>query len=165
MVTRDQYRSIRADKDAHDAALVGWAGVGCSYSGKWFGGYAGTVQTRGGVRDYIAEAIANVMRQAKTLVGATLVCAAYDQIDIPPASLVYCDPPYAGTTSYADAFDSLAFWAWCQRMVEAGHRVFVSEYATPEPWRCVWEGRATSSLSANGKVGGNKVSTERLFTL
>jgi DNA adenine methylase len=163
-LTRDEYNTIRADKGAHETCLVGWAGVGCSYSGKWFGGYAGTVQTRDGVRDYIAEAIANATRQAKGLAGAEFVSLSYDQITLPPSSLVYCDPPYADTTSYANTFDTPAFWEWCCHAVDAGHRVFVSEYRAPEDWCCVWEGRATSSLSANGKCGGNKVSTERLFT-
>lgn len=162
-VTREEYQAIRANKEAHDARLVGWAGIGCSYSGKWFGGYAGTVQTRGGVRDYIAEAVANALKQAKGLAGCQFTSGSYDKMDIPPNSIIYCDPPYANTTGYADQFDNAAFWSWCDRMVAAGHRVFVSEYVAPPNWACVWEKRAASSLSANGKSGGSKISVERLF--
>ena len=43
--------------------------------------------------------------------------------------------------------------------------VYVSEYKAPEDFICVWEKEAKSSLSANGKIGGNKVSVEKLFKL
>lgn len=41
--------------------------------------------------------------------------------------------------------------------------VFVSEYNAPADFECVWQKEAKSSLSANGKIGGNKVSVEKLF--
>lgn len=164
-ITRDEYVLIRNNKGSYTDAIVGWAGIGCSYSGKWFGGYAGVVQTRAGVRDYIAEAKANCAKQAKLLGGVEFRAGPYHELAIPSGSIVYCDPPYANTTAYKDPFDTAAFWAWCEELAASGHRVYVSEYVAPSRWSCVWEGRATSSLSANGKVGGNKVSTERLFTL
>lgn len=165
-VTREEYDQIRANRDAYLPELVGWAGIGCSYSGKWFGGYAGVVQTREGVRDYIAEAIANATAQATRLAGVQFTSCSYDLLAIPPASIVYCDPPYAGTTSYSTPFDTEAFWAWARGLAERGHRVFVSEYAAPDgSATCVWEKVASSSLSANGKAGGNKLSVERLFAV
>jgi hypothetical protein len=64
---------------------------------------------------------------------------------IPPESIVYCDPPYAGTTGYGGAktdvelgeslslntWNRSAFWRWADKLVEAGQRVFVSEYSGP----------------------------------
>jgi DNA adenine methylase len=44
-----------------------------------------------------------------------------------------------------------------------GHTVFVSEYNSPADFVCVWQKETKSSLSANGKIGGNKVSVEKLF--
>jgi DNA adenine methylase len=41
--------------------------------------------------------------------------------------------------------------------------VFVSEYNAPDDFVCVWQKEAKSSLSANGKIGGNKTSVEKLF--
>lgn len=163
-LTREEYNAIRSECDVYAPEIVGWAGIGCSYSGKWFGGYAGVVQTREGVRDYIAEAIAHATRQAVRLNGILFTSVSYQELEIPPQSIVYCDPPYVGTTAYATPFDHVAFWSWVRRLVEQGHRVFISEYVAPNDFVCVWEGRASSSLSANGKAGGNKVSTERLFT-
>ena len=44
------------------------------------------------------------------------------------------------------------------------HTIFVSEYNMPEDkFECVWSKEVKSSLSANGKSGGNKNSTEKLF--
>ena len=46
-----------------------------------------------------------------------------------------------------------------------GHKVFISEYNAPKDFKCIWEKEVKSSLSANWKSGGNKNSTEKLFTL
>lgn len=162
-ITREEYQNIRDRREDYAPELVGWAGVGCSYSGKWFGGYAGVVQTREGVRDYVGEAIANATRQAASLRGVRFTSGAYDQMVIPPNSVIYCDPPYAGTTSYETDFDHAVFWKWTRALAALGHQVFISEYAAPPEFVCVWEGRASSSLSANGRGGGNKTSVERLF--
>ncbi|MCP4989209.1 MAG: DNA adenine methylase [Colwellia sp.] len=145
-----------------DKAL-GWVGINCSYSGKWYGGYAGVVDTKGGVRDYQKEAHKNVMKQIPSLKGVTFKHSSYSDLTIPQKSIIYCDPPYAGTTGYKDAFDNEAFWSWCREMVGLGHKVFVSEYIAPDDFVCIWSKDVKSSLSANGKAGGNKVSSESLF--
>ena len=38
-VSEEQYKYIREHKD-EDKALTGFVGFGCSFAGKWFGGYA-----------------------------------------------------------------------------------------------------------------------------
>lgn len=43
--------------------------------------------------------------------------------------------------------------------------MFISEYNAPDDFVCVWQKEAKSSLSANGVIGGNKISTEKLFVL
>lgn len=161
-VTRELYAELRAG--AGEPALRGWAGFCCSYSGKWFGGYAGTVQTKGGVRDYIAEALAHCEKQAPKLAGCYFAAGSYNEISIPENAIVYCDPPYAETTGYHSDFNHAAFWQWV-REKSASHKVFVSEYTAPPDFACIWSGSVASSLSANGKGGASKVSTERLFIL
>ena len=163
-VTKEFYNKIRAEKGKYDKHLVGWVGVACSYSGKWFGGFAGKTNTKDGIRDYQVEALKNVTKQLPNLNDVLFVYGGYDHINIPEKSLIYCDPPYEGTTKYKDDFDHAKFWQWCRDMNEKGHTVFVSEYNAPEDFVCVWEKEVKSSLSANGKIGGNKNSTEKLFT-
>ena len=66
-ISREKYNSIREFKSNFPDWLVGYAGVCCSYSGKWFGGFAGEVNTKGGVSNYQKEAIANIEKQSKNL--------------------------------------------------------------------------------------------------
>ena len=88
----------------------------------------------------------------------------YTSLAIPTESVVYCDPPYADTTGYKDSFDSSRLWDWV-REISKNNTVYVSEYNAPADFECIWEKQTKSSLSANGKSGGSKASTEKLFIL
>lgn len=164
-VSKQQYLEIKTNPDEYEPCLVGWVAINCSYSGKWFGGYAGVTDTKGGVRDYQAEAHSNVMKQVTRLKDLTVKHSSYCDLIIPPRSIIYCDPPYEGTTKYKDKFNHDEFWLWCRNMVQLDHQVFISEYNAPSDFKCVWEKEVKSSLSANGVSGGNKKSVEKLFTL
>ena len=89
----------------------------------------------------------------------------YWELEIPPNSVIYCDPPYEGTTKYVgrNGFNHTLFWDWCRDKSKQGHNVYISEYNAPKDFVCVWEMETKSQLSANGSTGGNKISTERLF--
>ena len=168
LITKNEYLFIKNNRQKFDPCLVGWAGFNCSYSGKWFGGYAGQVVTKGGsIRDYQAEAVKNVTKQIPKLKDVIFQCSPYWQLQIPAQSVVYCDPPYANTTAYDGSghFDHEQFWQWARNLASVGHSVWVSEYTAPQDFRCVWESPVKSSLSANGRHGGSKESVERLFTL
>ena len=115
------------------------------------------------MRDYQEEAFANVKKQTTGIRGIKFTASSYLDLDIPPQSTIYCDPPYAGTTKYKDDFDSDKFWQWCREKCKEGHQVFVSEYNAPDDFVCAWQQEVKSSLSANGKGGGTKISTEKLF--
>jgi len=165
--TREEHKQIRENKDNYPPYEVGWVGFSCSYSGVYFGGYAGETKTKiGTVRDYQAEAIRNVLRQVPKMEGVVFENKPYYELEIPANSIVYCDPPYANTSRYkVDDFDHGRFWDWVRSISKQGHIVFVSEYNAPDDFECVWEKKAKSSLSANGKSGGNKTSVEKLFKL
>lgn len=90
----------------------------------------------------------------------------YYDLDLPPKSIIYCDPPYEGTSKYkVGDFDHDLFWKWVRQIHRQGHSVWVSEYNAPDDFECVFEKQLSSSLSANGKSGGGKKSVEKLFTL
>ena len=165
MIDAERYTLIKDNVANFPKHVVGWTGFNCSYSGKYFGGFAGEVHTKiGTVRDYQSEAIKNVSRQVKSLSGVVFSNKSYQDMTIPPNSIIYCDPPYRETSEYkVGAFDSDAFWEWCRMQSRNGHRVFVSEYQAPNDFECVWSKDAKSSLSANGRYGGSKDSVERLF--
>jgi DNA adenine methylase len=163
-VDKELYQKVRDNKEKYEASFVGWVGFNCSYSGKWFGGFAGETKTKTGtVRDYQEEAIKNVSNQLDNLKGILLENKDYSNLSLPDNSIVYCDPPYEGTTAYADKFNHTIFWDWVRAVSAKGHSVYVSEYNAPQDFECLWSKEAKSSLSANGKVGGNKISIEKLF--
>jgi len=159
-ICRDQYHELRNLRG--EDHVIGWAGIACSYSGKWFGGYAGIVETKDGRRDYQAEAIKNVTKQVVKLKGVNFSSVSYEEMEIENGSVVYCDPPYASTTGYSSYFDNEKFWQWV-RKISLRCDVFVSEYSAPHDFDCILEVPLKSSLSANGICGGSKASSEKLF--
>jgi len=164
-ISKDEYINIRAKQNENDPRLIGWVGFNCSYSGKFFDGYAGKTKTKiNTVRDYQKEALKNVMKQIDNLQGVVFSNQEYYEMHIPDESIIYCDPPYANTTKYNSDFDHDLFFQWIRDMAYEGHTVYVSEYSAPEDFECVFSKELSSSLSANGKVGGNKKSIEKLFT-
>lgn len=159
-VTREFYELCKAGEC--EDYMRGYVGFNCSYSGKYFGGYAGLTKTKTGVRDYQKEAFNNVMKQQEYLKDVVFSSVSYLELKPQKGALIYCDPPYAGTTKYKDDFDHAVFWDWV-REISKDNSVFVSEYTAPDDFECLWEKQTVSSLSANGKIGGSKASTERLF--
>ena len=160
-VSEETYKDIRENRDKHPPALVGFVGFGCSYSGKWFGGYARGNDSKGVARNYTLESKKNVMRQVPKLDGVLFVEGSFDQIVfLPENSIVYCDPPYEGTTKYKDKLDHRKFWQWCREMAVLGHMVFISEYNAPDDFQCVWEKKVNNTLT---KDTGSKQCIERLF--
>lgn len=162
--SKEDYQFVRENKDMCFWE-TGYIGIACSYSGKWFGGFAGQVSTKQGIRDYQKEAHKNVMAQIPNIKGVDFRHRSYHELEIPDNSIIYCDPPYAGTTKYKDDFDHDYFWQWCREMSKKGHTVFISEYSAPYDFECIWSQEVKSSLSANGKSGGSKNSIEKLFML
>ncbi len=156
--TEENYKELRKNDNYK---YKGYAGFAFSYSGKWLGGWR-----RDGLnkRDYVNESYKNAINQSPLLQGVRLVNESYLDLQIPENSLIYCDPPYEGTTKYKDSFNHTEFWDWCRQKTKEGHTVFVSEYNAPNDFYCIWGMEIGSSLSANGKVGSRKQSIERLFT-
>lgn len=114
----------------------------------------------GRVEHYQKEQINNILKQSTKISDVVFKCCSYDALDIPANSIIYCDPPYNGTTKYKDSFDSDAFWQWCRDKAKEGHTVYVSEYNAPEDFKCIWEKQINSNLG-----GTSKTATEKLFTI
>jgi DNA adenine methylase len=159
-ISEQEYRAANAERRID--ALTGFIGFPCSYAAKWFGGYARGMSSDGSPRNYADEAYRAIAKQAPHLLGVDFRCSSYADLKIPPQSIIYCDPPYAGTTKYASgAFDHATFWRWCDAMMSEGHTIFVSEYTAPDGWRCVWSKEVNNTLT---KDTGSKRGIERLFT-
>lgn len=159
----------RGDVETHLQAFIGF---GCSFAGKWFGGYARSghgddtatacrsLERKFG-RNYAANAANSCLKTVPSLKSVEFFSCDYRQVT-PTGQLIYCDPPYAGTTGYAAAgkWDSAAFWDVMGLWVH-DNTVIVSEYAAPEPWRCVLEiPTRTDIRNARGEL---EPRVERLF--
>jgi DNA adenine methylase len=166
-IDKELYIKIKDNPESYPKYLVGWVGFNCSYSGKFFGGYAGQIKTKiNTIRDYQIEAIKNVKKQINKLKSVTFLnCSYLDLPKFPNGSVIYCDPPYFGTTRYDNAINHEEFWNWCREQRLNKNYIYVSEYSAPNDFLEIWSKTVSSSLSANGKSGGNKNSTEKLFTL
>ena len=170
--TKEDYLNAKSNGDLYFCpAEIGYISINCSYSGKYWGRFAGKSETAKGLRDYTNEAYKNVIKQAPNLKSIRFEFCDYQEFGdrVPANSIIYCDPPYKDTYSDIEGYGKLkfkhdVFWQWCRDMKQKGHQVFISEYVAPDDFECVWSKEVKSSLSANGVVGGSKKSTEKLFT-
>lgn len=152
--TEPDYKKLRENDDYRYKSYAGFA---FSYGGKWMGGWR---RDSTHIRDYVNESFRNAMEQSKNLQGVILLNKSYEDLKIPPNSLIYCDPPYKRTTSYKSNFNHVNFWKWCREKVMDGHTVFVSEYNAPSDFECVWQKEIVSSLARDT---GSKTGVEKLF--
>ena len=129
----------------------------CSFGGKFADVYARCELGR----DYVDITHRNSIKQSNKLKNSIILNSSYDNLDIPPNSIIYCDPPYKGTTSYnkVDSFDHDKFWNWCDEKINEGHLVYVSEYQAPSHWKCILTHIQTTT-TAQAKY---KQATEKLF--
>ena len=155
-ISEEEYKYIRDHKD-EDSILTGFVGFGCSFGGKWFGGYA---RNKTGT-NYALQSKKSLLKDIKTLMDAEFICKDYKDVFLPADCVIYADPPYDGTTGYGrEKFDSKAFWEYA-RSVSQNHLMFISEQSAPSDFISIWEKPFTRTLDVN-KSNQFKV-TEKLF--
>lgn len=102
--------------------MYAFAGYGCSFAGKLWGGYARYSKC---TRSSSGEAARSLKKAATGLQGVKFTNLHYLDLSIPDNAVIYCDPPYAGTTGYEREFNQDEFYDWVTNQRCA---VFVSEY-------------------------------------
>jgi DNA adenine methylase len=157
-VSEADYARVSAVRDPGDP-LTAFVGFGCSFAGKWFGGYA----RDGRGRNYASNAASSLKRKLRSLKNVAWTHGCYQTVRYPNGCVIYCDPPYQGTTQYGavDPFDFSAFWDFCRRMSRRGHVVFVSEYAAPPDFVCI--ASIETKLDMRTADGRQPPRTEKLF--
>lgn len=135
-------------KHADPSALKAWAGYAGSYNGKWFGGYA----AKAGNRNYLAESARRLDKRIARITdhpGVAFRCCDYTDHVVNADTVVYCDPPYAGTTGYGAAaeFDHERFWRQAEEWSRLGALVLVHEYTAPEGWEVVHSRARTETMN------------------
>lgn len=86
------------------------------------------------------------------------ICGDYLNIK-PHNAVVYCDPPYQGTTKYKDKLNYDTYWNWV-REISKDNIVLCSEYNAPSDFECIWSKELTTTLD---KASRSKA-VEKLFT-
>ena len=156
VVTKEEYYRVKANMDANPA-LTGFVGFGCSFGGKWWGGYA--KDKRGD--DYCGQAKRGLLKDLSGVVNATFTCLDYKDVEIPDGAVVYCDPPYANTTGYTfGQFDTNEFWKY-MRQLSKRCDVYISEESAPDDFECIWSKEKVRTLEKSDNVG--RVKVEKLF--
>ena len=156
VVTKEEYYRVKANMD-ENPALTGFVGFGCSFGGKWWGGYA--KDKRGD--DYCGQAKRGLLKDLSGVVNATFTCLDYRDVEIPDDAVVYCDPPYANTTGYTvGQFDTDEFWEY-MRQLSKRCNVYISEESAPDDFECIWSKEKVRTLEKNDNVG--RVKVEKLF--
>jgi len=154
-VPRDMYYDVKNNPDKYAAELVGFVGFLCSFGGKWFGGYA----VSSVCDNFAARGCKVLSREAKLIQGVEFRLGHYSDRSIPPNSLIYCDAPYDGTTSYKNKINYSHFWQWCRKRGDEGHTVFISEYKAPSDFECVKALYCRTKMDKNNQ----KTRIEKLF--
>lgn len=153
VVSEELYQIL---KNSPPSPLRGFVGIACSYSGKFFGGYA-----RSGDRNYALNGYNTAMKTKPLICDAKIIHADYKELKIPEKSLIYCDPPYRNTTGYNHKFCCEDFWNWCRERSGDGHTVIISEYSSPDDFKEIWSKERNLEMRTNKNKSEKRV--EKLF--
>ena len=157
-VSEELYKDVKKNKANYPKELVAFIGICCSFSARFFESIA---------RDKIGTNFAevgkrNLLKQIPKLKNVDFVYSEYQHLNIPPNSIIYCDPPYINTKKYVIGVNHEQFWQKCREWVQQGHKVFISETVAPKDFVCMWEKELNCFVSEKAKENKN-VRVERLF--
>lgn len=161
-ISKEEYDSVKQNKDNYPDWYVGFVGFVCSFRGIFFGSYVKTSFIQcGRDRNYQKEQIINFLKQRYLLKNAIFYNRKYKNLNIPNNSVIYADPPYQSTSKYKteSKFNHEEFWQWCREMTLGGNDVLISEYNAPSDFVCVWQKGINMNLSG----GKGKTAVEKLF--
>ena len=98
------------------------------------------------------------LKAMKAMKALKITNKSYNQVEILPNSIIYCDPPYKGTGEYQKGnFNHDIFYKWA---LDNENPVFISEYKMPDDFKVVASFDHRSTLSA---TNNNKVVVENLY--
>lgn len=155
-VSEQTYKSY---KGIPPQSITSWVRFVCSFGGKFENGYArenGSDETT-----FCGYGKRNALKQSPKIQNVQFVCDSYESLDFEDC-LIYCDPPYQGSTGYkTGTFDHDKFFEWCRQQAKK-NIVFVSEYTAPDDFDCVWQGEIKTNFASQRKSATHNA-VEKLF--
>lgn len=155
-VSEEEYKSF---KELPPQSISSWVRFVCSFGGKFENGYS----RRSGSDDttYAGCGKRNALKQSPKIQNIKFICDSYENLNFENC-LIYCDPPYQGTTGYkTGAFDHDKFFAWCREQAK-NNIVFVSECNAPDDFIEVWQGEIKTNFASN-RTKATHSAIEKLF--
>jgi DNA adenine methylase len=154
-VSEEEYKNY---KGLPPQSVTSWVRIACAYGGIFESKLAAD---RTGLRNYASEAKRNAIKQSPKIQNVQFICDSYENLNFTNA-LIYCDPPYQGTSGYkTGAFDHDKFFEWCRQQAKK-NIVFVSEYNAPDDFECVWQGEIKTNFASQRKAATHNA-VEKLF--
>ena len=155
IVTKEHYNNV---KGTEPHPINSWVRYECSFGSKLDNGYASNSEGR----NYAEKGKNLALKQSQKIQSVEFICASYKDVKVTD-SLIYCDPPYQGTTGYkTGAFNHEEFFQWCRDMKAKGNIVFVSEYNAPDDFELVWQGEIKTNFSSTRETATHNA-VEKLF--
>lgn len=156
-ITEEEYNEIKKVRDPDDWRTA-YYGFGMSFGSRFFTSYV-KPETRAGkggtnkaktLKTSTDTKRLNLFRSGKHI---NLFNCDYRQLEIPPNSVIYYDPPYANAAEVHDCepFDSEIFWNHVRSMVYDGHVVLVTEFTVPDDFEVLYNFGNTLTMG-NGKT-------------
>jgi DNA adenine methylase len=160
--TESQWRIVKNDLDKKPH-VSGFIGFGCSFSGRWFEGYA---RDKSG-RNFCLNAYNSTMKKLSRLQRVRFENLDYQDVSVKTGAIVYCDIPYKNTKPYnkkeVGVFDHEKFYEWCKDN-KSDFTILVSEYECNVPsegFEVVW--RKESKQDIRSGDGTQKKTVEILM--
>lgn len=155
-ISENEYKSFYGVPAEPFSSLVRF---GASFGGRFENGFARGKAADGSSRNYWAETKRNALKQSPKIQNVKFICDSYESLSFED-SLIYCDPPYQGTSGYkTGAFDHDHFFEWCREQAK-NNIVFVSEYNAP--FEQVWQGEIKTNFASTRKKATHNA-VERLY--
>lgn len=154
-LTESDYNKLRG---LEPCRISSWIRIACSFGGIFESKLAAD---KTGLRNYAQEAKRNALKQSPKIQNVQFICDSYENLN-PVNCLIYCDPPYQGTTGYkTGSFDHDKFFDWCREQAKR-NIVFVSEYNAPDDFVEVWRGEIKTNFASTRKKATHNA-VEKLF--
>ena len=156
----EEYKKIKNNQENYEDWYLGLISF-CSFGNKMWNGYLkNNSQDVEGKR--AKSYFDNLRKQAPNLKDIHFDCRDFRDINANISNFViYCDPPYRGTTKYKTAeFPYEEFYQWCRKMAK-NNIVLVSEYNMPNDFECIWSKETIANFDSNRKVNDDKKQKSR----